>query len=277
MGFYLLLMLVICRYDDFMYYYKLNVIGITKFQYACLNLGGAGVLTLTVMAYNTFMREWETRTVVRLCFCIMVVNATANLIITMRWTEAMGISDIAFLAFTGTTFFPIIMALYIIPPFVLVAKITPAHVEATIFAFAASLINSGIHFATKYMGVAWNKLFFDVTTETLETDLWKLNLVEIGTAMAALFLTPLLPTWKEVRAQQSHMRDVNKSEYTSAINKLQYSDDFDSEGDDDAFFGTEGNKINSDVQREESRQLRAQLKLARARSTLSQASSDKQA
>jgi len=167
MLFYTLLGLTIVRYDDFMYYYKLNVLGFTQFQYTMLMMGGTIAMMIMVIVYQRFMTKWETQTLVRFCLTIFAVNALASLILTKRWNIAMGISDTVFVALTGSTFFPICVVMYILPPFVLIAKITPAHVEATIFAFSASLINMGIHFGWKYMGLAWNNLLFDIDNDNL--------------------------------------------------------------------------------------------------------------
>lgn len=131
---------------------------------------------------------------------LMAANGFSSLALALRWNVALGISDMTFVLFTGTTFFPMIMAYTIIPPFVLIAKITPAHVEATIFSFAASVINAGIHFSGKYMGLAWNKAFFDVTVENMD-DFWKLCLMETCCALLCLVYIPLLPSWEEVKDQ----------------------------------------------------------------------------
>ena len=158
-------------------------------------------MTLGVILYQRFMRKWETRTVVRLCIFLMAMNSFSGMVLALRWNVKLGISDMVFSAFTQTTFFPLVMAFFILPPFVLIAKITPAHVEATIFSFSASVINAGIHFTGKYMGLAWNKAFFGVTTDNLE-DLWKLQLLELCCALLCFLYVPLLPTWDEVREQQ---------------------------------------------------------------------------
>lgn len=207
MLFYVVLGLTHCRFDDFMYYYKLNVLGFTQFQYSCFSIGGACCMTIAVVLYQRFMTKWETRTMVKLTIALMFLNGLSSLILTTRFNVTMGISDMVFVAMTGTTFFPMVMAFYIIPPFVLVAKITPAHVEATIFSFAASVINAGIHFGGKYMGLAWNSLFFDVDTDNLD-DLWKLCLLETVCCLFCLLYVPLIPTWDEVRDQQAHLKEL---------------------------------------------------------------------
>ena len=93
---------------------------------------------------------------IRMTIAHMACKAFSGMMLALRWNLKLGISDMVFSVLTQTTFFPFVMAFYILPPFVLVAKITPAHVEATIFSFSASVINAGIHFLGKYMGLAWN-------------------------------------------------------------------------------------------------------------------------
>ena len=136
---------------------------------------------------------------VRIVLALLALNGFSHLVVGRRWHEDIGISSIVFLAFTVTTIFPLLMAFFMLPPFVLIAKITPAHVEATVFSFAASVINVGFHFGRKYMCLTWNALFFHVTTENMETEFWKLNVLEICLALLSFIYVPLIPTWDEVR------------------------------------------------------------------------------
>ena len=57
------------------------------------------------------------------------------------------------------------------------------------------------------MCLAWNSLLFQVTTENMETELWKLNVLEICLAVFAMIYVPLIPTWDEVREQQKHIKE----------------------------------------------------------------------
>ena len=175
-----------------------------------MSLGGQGALVFTVILYQRYMREWETRSVVYLNYIFVITHSFASLALTLQWNEVIGISNIVFVALTGSTIFPIIIALHMLPPFVLIAKITPAHVEATIFSFAASVLNIGIHFGAKYMGLFWNKLFFNINTDNLD-EFWKLCLVELCLAFVCLLYVPILPTWEEVRIQQEHLKELNEA------------------------------------------------------------------
>ena len=77
-------------------------------------------------------------------------------------------------AFTSVSIQAITMDFTYLIPFVLVSKITPAHVEATVFAFSTMIINS-IMSGGKITGTLWNKLFM-VDTENME-NLYKLLLL----------------------------------------------------------------------------------------------------
>ena len=105
---------------------------------------------------------------------------------------------------------------HVLPAFALIAKITPEHVEATIFSFAASVINLGIHFGGKYMGLAWNKAIFDVDKDNMGEELWKLNLLEIGLSLLCFAYLPLVPTWAEVRKVQAEFAAASKAEEKTA-------------------------------------------------------------
>jgi len=120
-------------------------------------------MSFGVLIYSIWMKEYETRTLVRIALIVMAVSSFFNIALTLKWYEVLGISSFTFIFFTSSTLFPLILGLFIIPPFVLIAKITPSHVEATIFAFSASIINGSALFLSRMMGVVWNKLFFHVT------------------------------------------------------------------------------------------------------------------
>jgi len=59
---------------------------------------------------------------------------------------------------------------------VLFAKITPAHVEATMFAFLCSVTNAANSFPGRILGALINKWFVGVTTEDMSS-LWQLIVI----------------------------------------------------------------------------------------------------
>jgi len=115
-----------------------------------------------------------------------------NIIFVMRWNLKMGISDIVFVIFTSTVTDSLNYALFVVPPLVALAKMTPKHVEATMFAFCSLVTIGGKEFGGRTMGVIINK-FVNVTSSNLE-DFYKLLIVQMFMCTIPLFLLNLVPT-----------------------------------------------------------------------------------
>lgn len=160
------------------------------------------------MIYSIFLKKVETRTLILVAVFVMGIGNLFDIALTLKWYEKLGISVFTFLFFTSSTLFPLILGLIIIPPFVLIAKISPTHVEATIFAFSASIISLCMTFFGKMMGVVYNSLFFHVTADNLE-DLYKMYILEMCCTFLCLCYVPLIPTWAEVEEVQAHVADLN--------------------------------------------------------------------
>ena len=103
---------------------------------------------------------------------------------------------------------PLTMCYLIIPPGVLIAKISPAHVEATIFSFSNSVISGCMMFVARMMGILINRTFFDITAENL-TDLYKLYIWETCGALFCLLYIRLIPTSEDVALVQKHLESLN--------------------------------------------------------------------
>ena len=101
-----------------------------------LAIVGSVFKTVGILVYSIFLRKTETRTLVLISLFVMAFAAIFDIALTLKWYEKLGIKPFTFLFFTTSSLFPLILGLFIIPPFVLIAKITPSHVEATVFAFS---------------------------------------------------------------------------------------------------------------------------------------------
>ena len=150
-----------------------------------------------VLIYSIWLKKVETRTLLLVCLIIEFISNLFNIALTREWYEKIGVTPFTFIFFTSSTIFPLVFALYLIPPYVLIAKLSPTHVEATIFSFSASVINCCIHFLPSMMSLLWNKLFFHVSKDNLE-DLYKLYILECVTIAICMLYLPLIPTWAEV-------------------------------------------------------------------------------
>ena len=171
-------------------------------------LVGAVFITIGVLIYSIFLKKTETRTLVYIAVTVMGIGNFFDVALTLKWYEGLGVSAFTFLFFTSSTMFPLILGLFIIPPFVLIAKISPTHVEATIFSFSASIISLCMTFTGKMMGLLYNTLFFHVDADNLE-DLYKMYILEMCLTFVCLFFVRLIPTWAEVEEVQAHLADLN--------------------------------------------------------------------
>ena len=163
-------------------------------------------LTLAIVIYKAFLSEWESRTLVILQIVLELIGNFADLGIVLRWNVALGIGDLTWLIFGSVAIQFFTMGFGFLIPFVLVSKITPAHVEATIFAFAASIINSTFGLG-RIMGTVWNNLFH-VDAENMD-NLYKLLILQICLGAVCLCYVPLIPSWSAVENVQNKLQKLN--------------------------------------------------------------------
>ena len=135
---------------------------LTQFEFALLTLVGYIFMTIGVFFYSIFLKKSETRTLLAICLVVEVISNLSNIAFTLKWYETIGVSAFTFVFFTSSTIFPLAIAFYMIPPFVLIAKISPTHVEATIFSFSASVIACCVFFTPRMMSLLWNSLVVHV-------------------------------------------------------------------------------------------------------------------
>ena len=158
--FYLIWGLTVPRYDEFMYYFKLDIVGFSQFQYATLSLLGAIFMFIGSVIYARYLKMLESRFLIGLASFVHIIGSFSSLAFVLRWNLKWGISDIVFVCCTSSTLMPLQYALFILPPYILVSKLTPSHVEATVFSFSAGLINGCIYMLSRTVGSIYNVSFF---------------------------------------------------------------------------------------------------------------------
>lgn len=145
----------------------MNIIQFSKATYSFLNLIGYVTLLLSILMYNKFFKNSEFRT---LFFCALLVNffgCVTSLIFVMRWNLIVGISDLIFIIGTSVVTDILAMAFSHMPIMVLFAKITPKHIEATVFALLTGSNNLANGVLSPNMGNFVNNKFVGVTNENL--------------------------------------------------------------------------------------------------------------
>jgi MFS family permease len=90
---------------------------------------------------------------------------------------------------------------------VLFAKITPKHIEATVFSFFTGIFNLSAMVISPNIGVLINKLFIGVTTANLE-NYYKLQMIQLVLSVIPLFLLFLIPLKSEIKELQKKEADA---------------------------------------------------------------------
>ena len=81
-----------------------------------------------------------------------------NVAFVMRWNRWVGISDIAFTVITTAFTDTLLLAFTQLPTLVLFARLTPDHIEATLFAVLTGVFNFVNSVLSPSVGVLLNKL-----------------------------------------------------------------------------------------------------------------------
>ena len=80
----------------------------------------------------------------------------------------MGINDLIFIIFTSVVTDILNLTFSQFPTLVLFAKITPKHIEATVFAFFTGIYNLSNFVLSPNIGVLVNKYFVGVTSSNIQ-------------------------------------------------------------------------------------------------------------
>jgi hypothetical protein len=127
-------------------------------------LVGAVALLLGIGIYEKWFKETEPRIMIGGAFALTMVASFFDMCFVLRWNiDYFYIPDIVWVLCSSTAMGTLIFAFMIMPPGVLFAKLTPAHVEATVYAFTSS-ITAAVYPLSKFLGVFINKAFFGVST-----------------------------------------------------------------------------------------------------------------
>lgn len=198
-----LLFYVLCaasdpQYGVYWYYFKLNVVEFSKFQYAILDCFGFLTVILGTAYYNMYLKEYEFRTLIRYSIYLSIFGALTNLIWAKRINLDYGISDSIFVVSTDIVLGTLSLAFSHMPSMVLFAKITPTRIEATCFAFLTGTINFCNGVISTYLGTVVNDQFVGVTSNDL-SNFTTLALISFITSFFPLAFLSLVPLKSDIK------------------------------------------------------------------------------
>ena len=141
--FFVLVHLLIPTFEEFTYYFLLDVIGISKFTFALLTLFGQLSVLLGALFYRAFFRSVDTRIMIIWALAMGALGSFLNYVFAKRWNLEIDIDDMFFLLFTDIVFHTLAAMLMNLPLMALFAKITPPKIEGTTYAFLTGTSNFG--------------------------------------------------------------------------------------------------------------------------------------
>lgn len=103
-----------------------------------------------------------------------------------------GINDIVWIVCTDTIFGVVSLAMNTLPTMALFAKITPAKIEGTVFAFLTGTTNLANSVLAPMVGVWINEKFVGVTAEDL-SKYKQLCLIGLAYSFLGFLIIPLIP------------------------------------------------------------------------------------
>jgi hypothetical protein len=199
-GFFLLSGLMVPTFSDINYYFVLNVVKFSKFTVSMLSIVGYISLLGGVIMYNKWFKHREIRILLKysliLGFFSQIMNLGFILRLNVQW---LGVSDVTYILFTTALTDTLLLGLTQLPTLVLFAKITPNHVEATVFAVLTGVFNFVNTVLSPNMGILLNKLFVGVTSAHLD-NYYQLAVMGMFCSLIPWAFIRLIPTKAEVEA-----------------------------------------------------------------------------
>ena len=191
------------NFGTFDYYFMLDVVGITQFQYSMISVLHYACMFVGSYIFRRWLKDFEIRTLTIAEVMICLFCAPFTIMFVTRINLAFGISDGFIIIFTDIIGDIFSMCLVVLPMCVLFTKITPKNIEATCFAMLAGLHNIK-NSIRGYIGSSINDNFIHVTRENMD-DFWKLKVISIICSCAPLLFIMLLPTNKQIEECQKNL------------------------------------------------------------------------
>lgn len=151
------------------------------------------------LIYQMFLGGYEMRQLTYIGLALGVFSTFIDLWQILRINIEWGISDMVVLCFGSSVIYAVQFALSQLPSLVLFQKLTPPHVEATMMAFSASIVNMSRGLIGQLTGVAINKLFLHITQDDL-SNYYLLPFISLGCAMYEFWIIKLIPVQSEIDA-----------------------------------------------------------------------------
>ena len=179
------------------YYFLLDVVGVTQFQYSMLSVLHFVCILIGSYLFRRWLKDIELRTLTLVKFLIKLLLAPFTMMFVTRTNvQLIGLSDGFIILLTHIIGDIFSMCLIVLPMSVLFNRVCPKNIEATCLAMLAGIYNAkkGVrHFS----GILINEHFVGVTKDNLD-DFWKLKVITLCCSCLPLLAIRLIPTKAQI-------------------------------------------------------------------------------
>lgn len=162
--FFVIMGALIPSFGDFLYYYQIEITGFSQVVYSMLGVLGFLTLLISTFIYNGLLKNLEMRNMMITACLINLVGSLTTVLYTKEMT--FGLSPLAFVCLTSTVTDTLYNAYTTLPAMVLFAKLIPENVESSMFAMMTGILNFSNLFASKELGIMFNKFIGVYYTES---------------------------------------------------------------------------------------------------------------
>ena len=206
--FFLIRGVLVPSFEDFSYFFLLDVVGVSKLLFSVIMLVGSIFGLIGTFIYKAYGRAADTRTLIIYGTISVCIGSLLNYVLVRRWNLEIGISDYVFIFFTDSVVVITQTVLFSIPLMALFAKITPKRIEGTTYATLTGTFNLSFGVISPAMGTAINHRFVGVTAEDL-SEYKTLVLINLCGSILSFVLVFLIPSKDQIR----EFREMREQEY----------------------------------------------------------------
>jgi len=184
-------------FSSFKYYFLLNTVKLSPLEYSYISILAMVTGILGTMIYGHWLKHVEVRTITMWSIVLFCINGITDYLFVIGYTAKIGLSDRNYIYGSIIVFGIVGNAISFLPIMALFAKIIPAKIEGTMFAFLTGISNLSSTIISSQIGYFINERFFNVTSKNM-THYKYLVLVTMVTNFLGFLILRLIPTSKEI-------------------------------------------------------------------------------
>ena len=128
-------------FDDFQYYFVLDVLNVSKFEYGIGTLMAGIVVFVGPIIFQKYCRDTDYRIIFFRAQILHIIQSIFCLMLALRVFKYFGVPEVLIFWATGSLMEAIERMMSLVPSFIIMGKIIPPGVEGTMISLTATIIN----------------------------------------------------------------------------------------------------------------------------------------